>query len=176
MPSTCNRFAALDEDVDVPHPSESGSLFTGGADVVHIGTPRVQSSSEVRRAEHENEAMGTPIDDPASDSSDTESVGSGSSCSAQPDGGEVAPTLPIDEVSISDEFETSLSQLDTLDLEEVFHHRALLMKSPPAFLKGAYRSAMRLALGELDSICKFHRLLFPKFFSHMFSQGFELRF
>ena len=86
MPSTCNRFAALDEDVDVPHPSESGSLFAGGADVVHICTPRVHSSSEVRRAEHENEAMGTP-DDPVSDSSDTESVGSGSSCSAQPDGG-----------------------------------------------------------------------------------------
>ena len=147
---TCNRFAALDDHVDVPRPSESGSLFAGGADVVHIGTPRVQSSSEVRRTEHENEAMGTPIDDPASDSSDTESVGSGSSCSAQPDGGEVAPTLPIDEVSISAEFATSLSRLDTLDLEEVFHLRALLMKSPP-FLKGAYRSAIRLALGELDS-------------------------
>ena len=148
VPSTCNRFAAFDEDVDVPHRPESGSLYAGGADVVHIGTPRVRSSSEVRRAEHD-EAMGTQIDDPASDSSDTESVGSGSSCSAQPDGGEVAPTLPIDEVSISAEFATSLSRLDTLDLEEVFHHRALLMKSPPAFLKGAYRSAMRLALGEI---------------------------
>ena len=54
--------------------------------------------------------------------------------------------LPIDEVSNSVEFATSLSRLDTLDLEEVFHHRALLMKSPPAFLNGAYRSAMRLAL------------------------------
>ena len=59
-------------DVDVPHRSESGSLFVGGADVVHIGTPRVWSSSEVRRADHEDEAMGTQIDDPASDSSDTE--------------------------------------------------------------------------------------------------------
>ena len=135
VPSTWNKFAALDEDVDVPHPPESGSLYAGGADVVHIGTPRVQSSSEVRRVEHENEALDTPIDEPVSDSSDTESVGSGSSCSAQPDGGEVAPTLPIDEVSISVEFVTSLSQLDTLDLEEVFHHRALLMKSPPAFKK-----------------------------------------
>ena len=48
-------------------------------------------------------------------------------------------------------FATSLSRLDTFDLEEVFHRRALLMKSPPAFLKGAFRSAMRLALGELDS-------------------------
>ena len=67
VPSTCNRFAALEEDVDVPHRSESGSLFVGGADMVHIGTPRVRSPSEVR-ADHEDEAMGTQIDDPASDS------------------------------------------------------------------------------------------------------------
>ena len=70
----------------------------------------MRSSSEVRRADHEDEAMGTQIDDPASDSSDTESVGSGSSCSAQPDGGEVVPTVPIDEVSNSVEFATSLSR------------------------------------------------------------------
>ena len=30
------RKSALEEDVDVPHRSESGSLFVGGADVVHI--------------------------------------------------------------------------------------------------------------------------------------------
>ena len=29
--------------------------------MVREGTPRVEPSSEVRRAEHENEAMGTPI-------------------------------------------------------------------------------------------------------------------
>ena len=34
---TCNRFAALDDRVDVPRPMESGSLFAGGADVMHIG-------------------------------------------------------------------------------------------------------------------------------------------
>ena len=63
---TSNRFA---DHVDVPRLSKSGSLFAGGADVVQISSPRVQSSSEVRRTEHENEAMGTPVDDPASNSS-----------------------------------------------------------------------------------------------------------
>ena len=81
-------------------------------------------------------------------------MGLGSRCSAQPEDGEVAPklpTFPIEEVRISAECTTSISLLDTVNLEEVFRHRALLMRSPPAFLIGAYRSAMRLALGELDS-------------------------
>ena len=37
-----------------------------------------------------------------------------------------------------------------MDLETVFAQRACLMKSVPGFMKGFYRSAMRVALAEID--------------------------
>ena len=42
----------------------------------------------------------------------------------------------------------AFATLDEVNLEEVFRDRALVMKKPPAFLKGAYQGAVRLAMQE----------------------------
>ena len=44
----------------------------------------------------------------------------------------------------------ALAGLDRVDLEAEFTTRACVMKSPPAFVKGQYRAAMRFALVEVD--------------------------
>ena len=42
------------------------------------------------------------------------------------------------------------ASLDRADLVSLFKSRASVMKSPPKFLRGAYRSALRVALTEAD--------------------------
>ena len=42
----------------------------------------------------------------------------------------------------------ALAWLDEVDLEAGFQRRAAVMKTVPHFLRGPYRSAMRLAMGE----------------------------
>ena len=42
----------------------------------------------------------------------------------------------------------AFATLDEVNLEEVFRDRALVMKKPPAFLKGAYQGAVRLAMPQ----------------------------
>ena len=41
--------------------------------------------------------------------------------------------------------------LDIVNVQDVFSRRACVMKAPPAFFRGAYRSAMRVALQEIVS-------------------------
>ena len=41
--------------------------------------------------------------------------------------------------------------LDIVNVQDVFSRRACVMKAVPAFFKGAYRSAMRVALQEVVS-------------------------
>ena len=43
----------------------------------------------------------------------------------------------------------AFATLDEVNLEEVFRDRALVMKKPPAFLKGTYQGAVRLAMQEV---------------------------
>ena len=45
----------------------------------------------------------------------------------------------------------ALLSMDEIDLVPIFKRRPCLMKSPPNFLKGPYRSAMRLALTEVEA-------------------------
>ena len=59
------------------------------------------------------------------------------------------PSVPAVSVPI-ERFTDSFQWLAELDLEVVFKHRPCLMKSVPGFMKGAYRSAMRVALAEID--------------------------
>ena len=47
-------------------------------------------------------------------------------------------------------FNRSFEWLAGVDLEAVFSQRPSLMKSVPGFMRGAYRSAMRVALTEID--------------------------
>ena len=44
----------------------------------------------------------------------------------------------------------AFSTLDGVDLVDAFAKRARVFKSPPAFLKGAFRSCLRLALEEVE--------------------------
>ena len=45
-------------------------------------------------------------------------------------------------------FQAAFASLDDVDLQLEFQSRCCLMRSPPAFLRGAYKSAMRVALTE----------------------------
>ena len=44
---------------------------------------------------------------------------------------------------------TGFESLDMVDLERVFEVRALVMKSVPGFMKGAFRGAMKISLEEI---------------------------
>ena len=70
-----------------------------------------------------------------------------------PDNTDNEPSLVEEDMPIVDLFfgaiaRAALQGLDDVDLEAEFCTRACVMKSPPAFLRGHYRSTMRFALSE----------------------------
>ena len=87
-------------------------------------------------------------------SSDTESIDTRGGTSSDAEGeAEVVSLLeaPVPTVSVPVErFTNSFQWLAEVDLEVVFKQRPCLMKSVPGFMKGAYRSAMRVAFAEID--------------------------
>ena len=62
----------------------------------------------------------------------------------------VEEDMPIVDLTFGAAARAALQGLDDVDLEAEFCTRACVMKSPPAFLRGHYRSAMRFALSESD--------------------------
>ena len=48
-----------------------------------------------------------------------------------------------------DPWQQDFESLDMVDLERVFEVRALVMKSVPGFMKGAFRGAMKINLEEI---------------------------
>ena len=92
----------------------------------------------------------------SSHESDTETV-----ISQGPEAGDASTDSLVDSESIVrplawDVRPSALTQvgfvaLYLINVRDVFTHRACVMKVPPAFLRGAYRSAMRLALQEIIS-------------------------
>ena len=62
----------------------------------------------------------------------------------------VEEDMPIVDLSFGAAARAALQGLDDVDLEAEFCTRACVMKSPPTFLRGHYRSAMRFALSESD--------------------------
>ena len=48
-------------------------------------------------------------------------------------------------------FNEGFASLDIVNVQDVFSRRICVMKAPPAFFRGAYRSAMRVALQEIVS-------------------------
>ena len=56
-------------------------------------------------------------------------------------------------------FSASFEWLASVDLESLFAKRACLMTAVPRFMKGAYRSAMRTALAEIDEGRSHHAIL-----------------
>ena len=85
--------------------------------------------------------------------SDTESIESRGGISEMEGEVEVAsfPEPPVPAVVVPVErFNRSFEWLAGVDLVAVFSQRPCLMKSVPGFMKGAYRSTMRVALTEID--------------------------
>ena len=62
----------------------------------------------------------------------------------------VEEDMPIVDLTFGAAARAALQGLDDVDLEAEFCTRACVMKSPPAFLRGHCRSAMRFALRESD--------------------------
>ena len=81
--------------------------------------------------------------------SDTETVGAVSDVSAHEPTVESEVVVPVEEVTISLVLRDALRYLDLDDVSNIFQRRASVMRSPPKFLCGAFRSAMRVALQEI---------------------------
>ena len=57
----------------------------------------------------------------------------------------------VEEGRISAEIQRTLRDLDEVDLEDEFAHRGCVMMNIPRFLRGPFRSALRLALREVTT-------------------------
>ena len=64
---------------------------------------------------------------------------------------EMAVSQVVPEVRPSARTQAGFAALDVINVRDIFTQRACVMKVPPAFLRGAYRSAMRTALLEITS-------------------------
>ena len=66
-----------------------------------------------------------------------------------PSAAQVDPVVPAITAQL-ESFTASFEWLASVDMEFLFTQQACLMKSIPGFMKGAYRSAIRIALTEID--------------------------
>ena len=84
-------------------------------------------------------------------SSDTETVGGVSNVSIDASSSAVAlePEVMVDDIVVGRAVREAIRGLDALDISAIFSRRASVMRSPPKFLSGAFRSAMRVALHEI---------------------------
>ena len=63
----------------------------------------------------------------------------------------VARDVAVDELMVTRATHDAFASLVGVDLKTIFSNRACIMNSPPRFLRGAYRAAMRFALEEVES-------------------------
>ena len=93
------------------------------------------------------------VDEVDEETSDTASVDSRNGMSdfegPVPSLAPVDPEVPAITPQL-ESFTASFEWLASVDMEFLFTQRACLMKSIPGFMKGAYRSAIRIALTEID--------------------------
>ena len=95
-----------------------------------------------------SDAEGAPL----SSVSDTESLGDGQSDFVGEEefiAPEPEPIREADHARVTPAIREGLRSLDHVDLVHLFSIRAVVMKSPPKFVRGAYRAAMRIALEEI---------------------------
>ena len=83
---------------------------------------------------------------------DTETVGgqSGVEGPVEPSWSEPEPIQEVDLARMSGAFRDALGGLDQIDVVHFFSVRAVVMKSPPKFVRGANSAAMRIALQEIE--------------------------
>ena len=84
--------------------------------------------------------------------SDTESLVSRDSFQGPTVGDVVEEEIepPFFEFRTSEAFQCAFVSLDAIDIEEDFQRRAIVMRSPPKFLEGAYVSVLRVAMEEIQ--------------------------
>ena len=93
-------------------------------------------------AMEDNGQVGGDVDNPTDSESDI----------ASDLGERAAPVDPAPRnLPITEAIRDALLSLDEIDLVPIFKRRPCLMKSPPNFLRGPYRSAMRFALTEVEA-------------------------
>ena len=136
----------------VRFPRSSGSRFEP---LTQLDTQEVVPTTVVDAVDEVNQAIEEDQVFSRVAQSDTETVPSvGDSSEDSDDGGhsdvenmqhpilgEVA--AGFEEILASPATRAAFSSLDAVDLMEIFTKRARVLKSPPAFLKGAFRSCMR---------------------------------
>ena len=66
-----------------------------------------------------------------------------------PSGVESKFETPVPLFRFSARINEGFASLDIVNVQDVFSRRACVMKAFPAFFRGAYRSAMRVALQEI---------------------------
>ena len=69
----------------------------------------------------------------------------------EPSCSEPEPIQEADLARMSGAFRDALRRLDQIDVVHFFSVRAVVMKSPPKFVRGAHNAAMRIALQEIEA-------------------------
>ena len=70
--------------------------------------------------------------------------------------GQGEPDVNVDGCHVSPAIREALISLDHVDLLHMFSRSAIVVKCPPRFLRGAYKSAMCMALGEVQEAVQIH--------------------
>ena len=125
------------ESVEVPPPQNHGRVLRKL--VLVSGTQQV----EVPAKESESEAEGCPSEQESLEDDQSEKA-------AEEEDGECRePVQDIVFVPQRRSMAAGFESLDMVDLERVFEVRALVMKSVPGFMKGAFRGALKISLEEI---------------------------
>ena len=145
--SLSNRFTVLDESAADVHVMTDGSVGSTESDTISLaGEPwiRRRRLNLVWDNTHENPE--------AREEGESEGSSAGSVVGEMPEVDEVVeePVLfsPVNLDVRARNVAMGMASLDGVNLAEIFKQRARVMRSVPLFLKGAFRSAMRVALEE----------------------------
>ena len=126
--SNSGRFALLGEDMDDDETQSVGA-------VSHVGS----NDDTARKGEADDEAESTFSDDRYSEAGEVEG----------PDAEDDCPT--VEDIAPSRVLREALGSFDDVDISGVMRSRAVVMKNPHHFLRGAFRSVLRFALQEANA-------------------------
>ena len=142
------RVRRVQGDVLSTVPASSGAV----AATVNPGHFRVDSDGELELRERIPDLSSDTMSVPPVDGgeSDTDTIDGASEVDASED--VVAPSIAEEPVVVeprSSQLVAPFASLNEVDLKEVFSKRAVVMRSVPRVIRGAYRNAMRVALEEV---------------------------
>ena len=112
--------------------------------------PTLHQSIPVGVTECDEQSVVDEVDEETSDTASVDSRNGMSDVEGPvPSAAQVDPVVPAITAHL-ESFTASFEWLASVDMEFLFTQQACLMKSIPGFMKGAYRSAIRIALTEID--------------------------